>query len=79
MTTRYYEVDAWHGVNNYMGYGLYISELENGDVMYQHAGRVVAIRSESGCIPKKGICFAVLSNVMNYIPKEMKDKIDLYI
>jgi hypothetical protein len=60
-----------------MGYGLYISELANGDVLYQHAGKAVAIRSESGCIPKKDLCFAVLSNVMDYIPKEMEGKIDI--
>ena len=48
-----------------------------GDILYHHAGSAVAIRSESGCIPKKNICFAVLSNVMDYIPKEMRDKIDI--
>lgn len=77
MTTRHYEVPGWQGVKNYMGYGLYISELENGDVLYQHAGKAVAIRSESGCIPKKDLCFAVLSNIMDYIPKEMEGKIDI--
>lgn len=76
MTRRYYEVPGWHGKRNFMGYGLYISELENGDVLYQHAGRAVAIRSESGCIPSKHLCFAVLSNVMDYIPEDMQDKID---
>jgi len=77
MTTKHYKMDVGQGVNNYMGYGLYISELENGDVIHQHAGRAVAIRSESGCILNKGVCFAVLSNVMDYIPKEMQEKIDL--
>ena len=60
-----------------MGYGLYIAELENKDILYHHAGRAMAIRTESGCIPAKGLCFAVLSNVMDYIPKEMQGKIDL--
>lgn len=77
MTTRHYEVVGRTGVNNYIGYGLYISELQGGDVLYHHAGSAVAIRSESGCIPKKNICFAVLSNVMDYIPKEMQDKVDI--
>jgi len=77
MTTRHYEVADRTGVNNYIGYGLYISELEGGDILYHHAGSAVAIRSESGCIPKKNICFAVLSNVMEYIPKEMRDKMDI--
>ena len=77
MTRKYYEAPGWHGVKNYIGYGLYISELENGDVLYQHAGRAVGVRSESGCIPKKDLCFAVLSNTMNYIPKELEGKIDI--
>lgn len=78
MTTKHYEIDCLPGIkSNYMGYGLYISELETGDVLYHHPGKAVAIRSESGCIPKKNICFATLSNVMDYIPKEMQDKVDL--
>jgi D-alanyl-D-alanine carboxypeptidase len=77
MITKHYEVNSGQGVNNYMGYGLYISDLENGDVLYQHAGKAVAIRSESGCILNKNVCFAVLSNVMDYIPKEMQGKVDL--
>lgn len=76
MTTRHYEVQGWQGKRNYMGYGLYIAELENGDVLYQHAGRAVAIRSESGCILSKNLCFAVLSNVMDYVPEDMQGKID---
>jgi D-alanyl-D-alanine carboxypeptidase len=77
MTTGYYDVPGSIGTKSKIGYGLYISELENGDQLYHHAGSALAIRSESGCIPKKDICYAVLSNVMNYVPKEMQDKVDM--
>ena len=45
--------------------------------MYYHAGSALAIRGESGHIPCRKFYYSVLSNVMNYIPKEMADKIDL--
>ncbi|MDC0864951.1 serine hydrolase [Rickettsiaceae bacterium] len=77
MTTKRYELQDSMAMKNYMGYGLYISELNNGDVMYHHAGNALAIRSESGCIPSKNLYFAVLSNVTNYTPKEFEGKIDM--
>ena len=76
MTTGYYDVPTKTGVTSKVGYGIYITQLENGDELYHHAGRALAIRSESGCIPKKNVCYAVLSNVMDYIPKEMQGKVD---
>jgi D-alanyl-D-alanine carboxypeptidase len=77
MTTGYYTTQSSISKKTQVGYGIYISELENGDLVYQHAGSALAIRSESGCILSKDLCYAVISNVMNYIPKEMKDKIDM--
>lgn len=77
MTTGYYDVPCKLGVKSKIGYGLYITELENGDKLYHHAGNALAIRSESGCILNKNLCFAVLSNIMNYVPKEMQDKVDM--
>lgn len=77
MTTGYYDVPCRIGVNSKIGYGLYITELENGDKLYHHAGNALAIRSESGCVLNKKLCFAVLSNIMNYVPKEMQDKVDM--
>ena len=76
MTTGYYDVPCNKGKSK-IGYGMYITELESGDKLYHHAGNALAIRSESGCVPNKNLCFAVLSNVMNYVPKEMQDKIDM--
>ncbi len=79
MITRHYQLpeDLSDGIKKYTGYGLFISELEGGDVVYHHAGKALAIRCESGYIPSKNLYFAVLSNVMNYVPKEMQDKIDM--
>lgn len=77
MTKKHYQLRDGIGIDNYVGYGLYISEFDNGDVMYHHAGSALAIRSESGCIPNKNLYFAVLSNVMNYVPKEFEGKIDM--
>ena len=77
MTTGYYDVPCKVGVKSKIGYGLYITELENGDEFYHHAGSALAIRSESGCILNKNLCFAVLSNIMNYVPKEMQGKVDM--
>ena len=59
-----------------MGYGLFISELSKDCEMYYHAGNALAIREESGYIPCRKFCYSVLSNVMNYIPKDMVGKID---
>ncbi len=77
MIKKHYKAKKKYDLNSYIGYGLIISELENGDVMYGHPGKAIGIRSESGCIPNKNLCFAVLSNVMEYVPKEMQGKIDL--
>lgn len=77
MIERHYEVQGRVGVKNYVGYGLYISELDGGDIVYHHSGNALAIRSESGYIPAKNLYYAVLSNVMNYIPKELKGEIDM--
>lgn len=77
MKTKHYEVEGKIGKKSHVGYGLYITELNDGEYVYHHAGNALAIRCESGYIANKNIYFAVLSNVMNYIPKEMEDKIDM--
>ncbi len=77
MTSRHYDIGIKSGMKTFAGYGLYIAEMANGEVIYHHAGKAVAIRSESGYIPSKKLYFAVLSNVMNYIPKKMQDKVDM--
>ena len=54
-----------------------ITELENGDKLHHHAGNALVIRSELGCVPNKNLCFAILSNVMNCVSKEIQDKVDM--
>lgn len=77
MTKKHYLAPNKVGITNYTGYGLFISQLQNGDLVYHHAGSAIAIRSESGFIPSKQFYYAVISNVMNYIPKDAADKIDM--
>lgn len=77
MTTKHYEIPSKTGEKTYMGYGLYISTLWNGSDMYYHAGNALAIRGESGYVPSHDFYYSVLSNTMTYVPKDMKDKIDM--
>ena len=79
MITKHYQLPDYpsDSIKKYTGYGLFISELEGGDIVYHHSGKALAIRCESGYMPSKNLYFAVLSNVMNYVPKEMQDKIDM--
>ncbi len=79
MITRHYQLpdELSDAIKKYTGYGLFISELEGGDIVYHHPGKALAIRCESGYIPSKDLYFAVLSNVMNYVPKDMQDKVDM--
>ncbi len=77
MTTGYYDAPSKTGVKSKVGYGMYISTLENGDVVYHHAGNAYAIRGESGYIPSKKFYYAVLSNMMTYTPEEQKNALDM--
>lgn len=58
------------------GYGMRISKLPNGNLLYHHGGNAIAIRSEYGYIPSQNFYFAILSNVMVHVPDDMKDKVD---
>lgn len=58
------------------GYGVYIAELEDGQIAYYHSGRAVGIRSEHGYIPSSNLYFSILSNVMIYETPEMSGKVD---
>lgn len=74
MTTRHYQVeDKIIGVENYSGYGLFISELGNSDIVYHHLGSPLTIRSKSSYVlsTSNKLYYTVLSNVMN-IPKVNK-------
>ena len=77
MMKKHYEIPDKNGRKTYMGYGLFISEFSRDCQMYYHAGSALAIRGESGYISCQKFYYSVLSNVMNYIPKDMVGKIDL--
>lgn len=76
MTTAYAKSTSRVGLDTSYGYGLFISKLEDGSLLYHHAGNAIAIRSEFGYVPSSKICYAILSNTMVHVPEEMKDKID---
>lgn len=76
MTTPYYEVKDPFRENVRIGYGVYITELSNGNKVYYHSGNAVGIRSEHGYIPDAKIYFAMLSNVMPYETDDIKGKVD---
>lgn len=78
MITKHNEVPAQVvGKKHYTGYGIFMIEMDNGDVIYHHSGRAIAIRSESGYVPARDIYFAVLSNVMEYIPPQLSTLFNL--
>lgn len=78
MTTKHFTAPETMGHKTYTGYGLFISELQNGEVMIHHSGAVIGISSECGYVPTKHLYFAILSNTMldPNIPAEIKDIID---
>ena len=61
----------------HIGYGMYISTTLEGKTIYHHEGRALGARSDNGYLPKYGVSYAIISNMMLYVPKEMEGKIDL--
>ncbi len=63
----------------YTGYGIFVAELDNQDVMFHHPGGSTGfgVRTEVGYIPSKDLYFAILSNVVVQVPDEIKPTIDL--
>lgn len=76
MTTAYGKAKGRGDLESSYGYGLFISTLEDGSLLYHHAGNAIAIRSEFGYAPSTKICYSIISNAMVHIPEEIKDKID---
>ena len=79
MTTKHLLVENKQSpFKSYTGYGIFITEFNDKDIMYHHAGKAIGYRSESGYIPNRNFYYAILSNVMQIpVPQEMKDKVDL--
>ena len=76
MVKKYFPAKASGGYEAHIGYGMYISKMPDNEVLYHHEGRALGIRGDNGYLPKKGVAYAILSNAMLYVPKEMEGKID---
>ncbi|WP_341764446.1 serine hydrolase [Candidatus Tisiphia endosymbiont of Beris chalybata] len=63
----------------YTGYGIFIAELNDKDILIHHPGGSTGfgVRSEVGYIPSKDFYFAILSNVVVQIPKDGELKVDM--
>jgi CubicO group peptidase (beta-lactamase class C family) len=77
MTTKYYDISKDSTEKKYVGYGMFVIETQDGKVRYGHAGNAMGIRSESGYLPNEGLYYAILSNMMLYVPENLQAKIDL--
>ena len=76
MVQKYFPAKASGGYEAHIGYGMYISKMHDDTIIYHHEGRALGIRSDNGYLPQKGISYAILSNAMLYVPKDMEGKID---
>ena len=77
MITKYFATKSSGGYNTHIGYGMYISKTPEGKTIYHHEGRALGARSDNGYLPKYGVSYAIISNMMLHVPKEMAGKIDL--
>ncbi len=77
MTTKYFPAKEIDGRKTYMGYGIYITDLDSKHTMIHFSGKALGVQSEMGYILPNNLYFAILSNTMVKIPEEMQDKIDL--
>lgn len=77
MTNKYFITTSSGGYKTHSGYGMYISKMHDGTVLYHHEGRALGIRSDNGYIVKDGVSYAMISNMMLHMPKEMEGKVDL--
>ena len=77
MIKPYMVVQDKSGYKTHTGYGMFISTIPNGETLYHHGGNAVAIRAECGYAPESKIYFAMLSNVMVYVPEDKVSQIDM--
>lgn len=77
MTTKYFPAQEMDGRKTYMGYGIYITDLDSKHTMVHFSGKALGVQSEMGYVLPNNFYFAILSNTMIYVPEEKKDKIDL--
>lgn len=77
MLTPYFRsVDSKRGYNAQVGYGIYISTLNNGKKFYHHGTHGHGLRCDAGYIPKDDIALAIISNVLFIVPDDMASKVD---
>lgn len=69
-------VDKRGGYNSQMGYGTYISILNNGQKFYHHTTEGHGIRCDAGYIPQHDMAIAIISNVLFKIPDGMASRVD---
>jgi CubicO group peptidase (beta-lactamase class C family) len=72
MFTEYPE--ATHEGQHY-GYGVVISRLKFGKLLYYHGGGVEGFSSSIQCYPQERVCIVVLSNLDTYKPWDLGDHI----
>lgn len=77
MIKPYFKViDKRSGYNSQIGYGLYISKLNNGKIYYNHTTEGHGIRCDAGYIPEDAISLAIISNVNFIVPEGMASRVD---
>jgi CubicO group peptidase (beta-lactamase class C family) len=57
------------------GYGVVISRLKFGKLLYYHGGGVEGFSSSIQRYPEQGVCIIVLSNLSSYRPWELGDQV----
>ncbi|WP_016917050.1 serine hydrolase domain-containing protein [Rickettsia honei] len=77
MTTKYFLAQDIEGRKSYMGYGIFLTDLDSKRLMIHYTGKALGIQSEAGYVLPDNLYFAILSNTMIKIPEEEKDKIDM--
>lgn len=77
MTTKHLLAKEIDGRKTYMGYGIFITDLDPKHTMIHYTGKALGVQSEMGYILPNNLYFAILSNTEVKIPKGEEDKIDL--
>lgn len=77
MTTKHLLAKEVDGRKTYIGYGIYLTDLDSKHLMVHFSGKALGIQSEMGYVLPNNLYFAILSNTMVKIAEEEKDKIDM--
>lgn len=69
MTTKYFLAQDIEGRKSYMGYGIFLTDLDSKRLMIHYTGKALGIQSEAGSVLPDNLYFAILSNTMIKIPE----------